>query len=66
MTSITIPLTDDLMLKLKKMAEFHKIAPEELVRATVEDLIMTQSDTFDDALDLVLAKNEELYQRLAK
>ncbi len=66
MTSITIPLTDDLMSKLKKMADFHQIAPEELVRATVEDLVTTQNTTFDDALDLVLAKNEELYQRLAK
>ena len=66
MSSITIALPDDLMQKLQKMAERHQVAPEELVRATVEDLVSAPTESFEEALEYVLAKNEELYKRLAR
>jgi len=65
MTSITIALSDDLMGKLEELAKRHNVAPEDLVRASVEELVASPEDAFRDALDYVLEKNKELYKRLA-
>jgi hypothetical protein len=46
------------------MAVGPGITPEELVRASVEDLL-GRPEEFQKAVDYVLKKNEELYQRLA-
>ena len=65
MTSITVALTEDRLKKLKTIATRLGVAPEELVRASVEELLARPDDAFQKALEHVLKKNVELYQRLA-
>jgi predicted transcriptional regulator len=65
MTPITISLPDDVMEKLQDLAGRHSISPEELVRASVEELVASPDESFQKALDYVLSKNKELYKRLA-
>lgn len=64
MDKITISLPEDRMTKLKEMAAGLGMTPEELVRASVEDLLGSPEE-FQKAVDYVLEKNEELYRRLA-
>ncbi len=65
MVTITVTLTDDRLQKLKELAAQFRIAPEELVRVSVEELIARPQIDFQKALDYVLEKNKELYKRLA-
>lgn len=65
MTDLTIALSNDLMTKLQELAKQHNVTPEDLVRASVEELVALPEEAFQDALDYVLQKNEQLYQRLA-
>ena len=65
MTSITIALPNDLMHKLKETAARYNVAPEELVRASVEELLTSSEETFTDAIEYVIEKNKKLYERLA-
>jgi hypothetical protein len=64
MSNITISLPEDRMSKLKEVAAGLGTTPEELVRASVEDLL-GRPEEFRRAVDFVLKKNEELYRRLA-
>jgi hypothetical protein len=41
------------------------LAPEDLARAAIADLLATPRDDFKAAAERVLRKNEELYRRLA-
>ena len=65
MTTITIALPDDRLLKLKEMATRFGVVPEELVRVSIEELLTRPEEAFERAVDYVLEKNAELYQRLA-
>ena len=65
MTNITISISDDRMQKLREKASHFKVAPEELVRVSLEDLLTRTEEDFRQALEFVLNKNDELYQRLA-
>lgn len=65
MTSITISLPDDRLKKLKEIAAQFSIAPEELVRVSIEELLSRPEEDFQRALAYVLNKNAELYRRLA-
>ncbi len=65
MNSITIALPDDRLLKLKETAERLGVAPEELVRVSIEELLTRPDQAFDQAVDYILKKNAELYRRLA-
>jgi len=53
------------MEKLQDLAGRHSISPEELVRASVEELVASPDESFQRALDYVSSKNKELYKRLA-
>ena len=53
------------MVKLEDLAKRHKVSPEDLVRASVEELVASPEESFQEALDYVLHKNKELYNRLA-
>ncbi|WP_028325902.1 ribbon-helix-helix protein, CopG family [Desulfatirhabdium butyrativorans] len=64
MSNITISLPEDSLLKLKEMAAGLGTTPEELLRASIED-ILGRPEEFQETLDYVLRKNEELYRRLA-
>jgi len=65
MTTFTITLPDERVKKLKEIAEHFRVAPEELVRASLEDLLNRPMDDFQQALESVLSKNANLYKRLA-
>ncbi|MEW5958226.1 MAG: CopG family transcriptional regulator [Chloroflexota bacterium] len=65
MTTITIALPDDRLLRLKELAKTLKITPEELVRVSIEELLTRPEEAFQQAVEYVLKKNADLYQRLA-
>ncbi len=51
--------------RLHREAERFGIAPEDLARAALADLLAVPDDAFKAAAERVLRKNEELYRRLA-
>ena len=63
--TLTVDLPTDTMRKLKELASRYNLTPEELVRASVEELIASPEEAFLEAVDYVLKKNQELYKRLA-
>jgi predicted transcriptional regulator len=65
MTTFTITLPDERLKKLEELAERFRVAPEELVRASLEELLTRPLDDFQKIIERVLAKNAELYKRLA-
>ena len=65
MTTITVALPDDRMVKLKEMASRLGVGPEELVRVSIEEILTRPEADFERAVDHVLGKNAALYQRLA-
>lgn len=65
MASITIDLSDSQFQKLQNLARVHGIATEVLLKASLEDWLNPQKGDFVNAADYVLAKNAELYRRLA-
>ena len=65
MTSITIALPEDVLEKLQELAKRRRVAPEDLIRASVEELVSPREESFPEALNYVLQKNKELYERLA-
>ena len=62
---ITIDLSPAQAERLRREAERLGLAPEELARAAIADLLATPDEEFKRAADRVLRKNEELYRRLA-
>jgi antitoxin FitA len=65
MTTFTITLPDERVKKLRELAERFRVAPEELVRVSLEELLTRPLDDFQAALERVLTKNADLYRRLA-
>ena len=65
MTAIKINLPNDRFRALEKMSKRLNLAPEELARLSIEELISRPDESFQDAMKYVLKKNAELYQRLA-
>ena len=65
MASMTIDLSDSQFQKLENLARVHGIATEVLLKASLEDWLNLQKGDFVNAADYVLAKNAELYRRLA-
>lgn len=65
MSEITISLSDDHLLKLQQVAARYGISPEELVRVSIEELLVRPDEEFERAADYLLKKNAELYRRLA-
>ena len=51
--------------KLRQAAEQLGISPSELARAAVTDLLDERDETFRQAAERVLRKNDDLYRRLA-
>ena len=51
--------------RLRREAERLGLAPEDLARAAIADLLATSGDEFRTTAERVLRKNEELYRRLA-
>ncbi len=65
MTNLTVTISDDRFAKLKEVAKGLLVTPEELVAASIKDLLARPEDDFEEAVEYVLKKNKELYQRLA-
>ena len=65
MSTLTIAMSEERLRKLEEIAQRYQIAPEELVRVSIEELLSLPEEDFRQALDLVLNKNAELYKRLA-
>jgi UDP-N-acetylglucosamine 2-epimerase len=65
MTTITIPLPEEHLRQLQEKAARMGVAPEELARATIEELLARPETDFEQVVDYVLDKNAELYKRLA-
>jgi len=65
MNTITITLAEDRFNKLKELALNFGVAPEDLARAGIEDLLTRPDESFQQALDNLLNKNADLYKRLA-
>ena len=65
MATYTISLSEKQSQQLRELADQYHVAPEELVRASIEDLLTRPQDNFKTAIDYVLKKNAELYKRLA-
>lgn len=65
MSSITINLPEEHLSRLREVAARLGVAPEDLARMSIEELLARPEETFERAADYVLRKNAELYRRLA-
>jgi len=65
MVTYTISLSEKQAQQLREVADQYHVAPEELVRASIDDLLSRPQSDFQKALEYVLKKNQELYKRLA-
>ena len=65
MTTITISISDDRMQRLRERASYYRVAAEDLVRVSLDDLLARPEEDFRQAVEYVLNKNTDLYQRLA-
>jgi hypothetical protein len=66
MMQLPVNLTDAQLESLRERAKSLGISPEQLASAAVADLVERPSDDFERAASKVLAKNAELYRRLAR
>ncbi len=65
MSTISITLSDEQLIKLREIASRFQLTTEELVRISIEDLLSHPEEEFREALKYVVQKNAELYRRLA-
>lgn len=65
MSSITVTIPDERLIMLQELARRFNVAPEDLVRVSVEELLTRPEGSFKQTVDYVLKKNAELYKRLA-
>lgn len=65
MTTITIPISDYRAFKLQELSAEFGVPIEDLVRISLEELLLHPQQTFQQTVDYVLEKNAELYRRLA-
>ena len=62
---IAIDLSEPQESQLRERAKALGVAPEELARAAVADLLGQADEEFNAAAERVMRKNAELYRRLA-
>jgi predicted transcriptional regulator len=65
MTTFTFALPDERLKKLQELAERFRVAPKELMRASLEELLTRPMEDFQAVLERVLNKNADLYRRLS-
>jgi len=65
MATLTITLSKESLTRLREKAERLHIAPEDLIRISLEELLSRPDEDFQRAVEYVLTKNAELYRRLA-
>jgi len=65
MARITVEIEDSKATLLRQKADKFGLLPDQFVTATIEDLIAQPEPDFEAAMNRVLSKNKELYDRLA-
>lgn len=65
MTQLTISISEDRLARLNELAAQFAVKPEDLLLASLDDLIMRPDADFKKAMAYVLDKNADLYSRLA-
>ena len=65
MTTITVQIEDAKAEALREKANRFGLKPEQFLTASVESLVGQPDPDFDEVASRVLAKNKELYRRLA-
>ena len=65
MATISIPLSDRGLARLRAEAERAGLTPEEFLGRQVEEILTQPDEAFRSAADHVSRKNAELYRRLA-
>lgn len=65
MTDIRVTVTDEVYARLRDVAQSLAVQPEDLLRASLVDLIEAPTADVAAATEYVLRKNAALYQRLA-
>ena len=63
--TLSIQLPDDAERQLREAAQRLNVPVDQLAAAAVRDFVTQPAADFDDAARRVLAKNGELYRRLA-
>jgi predicted transcriptional regulator len=66
MSSITVTLSDECLQTLKSLAAEARTTPEALASQVIETMLDQERKAFQKALEYVLRKNRELYERLAR
>ncbi len=64
MATLKITLSEEKFAQLKEKAKRYQVAPEELLRVGLEELLTRPDKDFQQAMDYVLTKNADLYRRL--
>jgi antitoxin FitA len=65
MSTLSVELTDERMRELRAVAQRLGVAPEDLVRVSIDDLLSRPDEEFLATAAYLLQKNAELYRRLA-
>ncbi len=65
MVTITVRLSEDRLQSIQELAKKFNIAPEELLRVSLEEFVARPQEDFQKALEYVLETYKELYRRLA-
>ena len=65
MKTMTLQLDNVKADALRQKARRMGLEPEQLLAASIDDLIGQPDSDFDEAANRVLSKNRELYRRLA-
>ncbi len=65
MARIIVEIADNKAAILEDKAKKFGLLPEQFVTASIEDLISQPDPDLEAAMRKVLAKNQELYERLA-
>ena len=65
MSAITINLSEERLRRLQELAARLGVSPEDLARVSVEELLASSDEKFEEAASYILEKNSELYRRLA-
>lgn len=66
MKTIHLKLPDALARKLAARAKERGVSPEAFLRLVAEEVVARPDEELESAIDHVLAKNQELYDRLAR
>jgi len=66
MEHVTIQVSEKEYQHLQSLAAKYGLSVSDLARLSLEDLLSTPDEETSEAMDYILQKNHQLYQRLAK